>query len=264
MLMEGDDDRTFGVIVKGFVEVSIEGRVVCRLGPGEVVGEMAYLHPKSARRRASVVTLEPTTFLEINPSALALELGRGAGALPEGPHRPCARPAGAGRCRYRPARRPRRFRRWRCSRQRAEGRQQHARIALAARWALRRSGPPAAPCLRYRFPEGRVPCCGCRPACHSRHLSVRRGCHPRQRDGPDIRVLQRAQGTGPSAAGVHTRSDDHAASFSSIQPLASPSSCASSVKPSPLFTPEQLAAIVGPAIAVAVEDKGNRCRPPGG
>ncbi|MFO1346033.1 MAG: protein kinase [Rhodocyclaceae bacterium] len=72
LMKEGDDDRTFGVIVKGFVEVSIEGRVVCRLGPGEVVGEMAYLHPKSARRRASVVTLEPTTFLEINPSALAL------------------------------------------------------------------------------------------------------------------------------------------------------------------------------------------------
>ena len=33
---------------------------------------MAYLHPKSARRRASVVTLEPTVFLEVNPAALAL------------------------------------------------------------------------------------------------------------------------------------------------------------------------------------------------
>ena len=33
---------------------------------------MAYLHPKTSRRRASVVTLEPTTFLEINPAALAL------------------------------------------------------------------------------------------------------------------------------------------------------------------------------------------------
>ena len=80
-------------------------------------------------------------------------------------------------------------------------------------------------------------CCGCRPACHSRHLSVRRGCHPRQRDGPTFASCSERREPAPSAAGVHTRSDDHAASFSSIQPLASPSSCASSVKPSPLFTP---------------------------
>jgi eukaryotic-like serine/threonine-protein kinase len=72
LMREGEDSRTFGIIVSGFVEVSIEGKVVCRLGAGEVVGEMAYLHPKSARRRATVVTLEPTVFLEVNPAALAL------------------------------------------------------------------------------------------------------------------------------------------------------------------------------------------------
>lgn len=72
LIKEGDEGRMFGIIVSGFVEVSLEGKTICRLGPGEVVGEMAYLHPKSAKRRASVVTLEPTVFLEVNAAALAL------------------------------------------------------------------------------------------------------------------------------------------------------------------------------------------------
>jgi serine/threonine protein kinase len=72
IIKEGDSGRMFGIIVSGYVEVSQEGRAISRLGPGEVVGEMAYLHPKSAFRRTSVVTLEPTVFLEVNASALAL------------------------------------------------------------------------------------------------------------------------------------------------------------------------------------------------
>jgi len=72
LLAEGDETRSFGIIVQGFVEVSTDGKSICRLGPGEVVGEMAFLHPKTAKRHASVVTLEPTVFLEVNPSALAL------------------------------------------------------------------------------------------------------------------------------------------------------------------------------------------------
>ena len=39
---------------------------------GEVVGEMAYLHPSDPIRTATVVTLEPTLFLEINSAALDL------------------------------------------------------------------------------------------------------------------------------------------------------------------------------------------------
>jgi CRP-like cAMP-binding protein len=45
LIREGDNHRKFGVIVDGFVEVSTNGRVICRLGPSEVVGEMAFLHP---------------------------------------------------------------------------------------------------------------------------------------------------------------------------------------------------------------------------
>ena len=72
LIREGDNNRLFGVVVTGFVEVSVEGRAVCRLGAGEVVGEMAYLHPSETKRTSTVVTLEPTLFLEINSAALDL------------------------------------------------------------------------------------------------------------------------------------------------------------------------------------------------
>ena len=72
IVREGETSQTFGIIVRGFVEVSIHGRALCRLGASEVVGEIAYLHPTNKTRHASVVTLEPTLFLEISASALAL------------------------------------------------------------------------------------------------------------------------------------------------------------------------------------------------
>ncbi|MEO8411207.1 MAG: serine/threonine-protein kinase [Propionivibrio sp.] len=72
LIREGDKNRNFGVIIDGFVEVSVGGKSICRLGSGEVVGEMAYLHPSDTQRSSSVVTLEPTLFLEINSSALDL------------------------------------------------------------------------------------------------------------------------------------------------------------------------------------------------
>lgn len=71
-IREGETSDTLGVIVSGCVEVSINGKALCRLGPSEPVGEAAYLHPKSKLRHATVVTLEPTLFLEIHASALAL------------------------------------------------------------------------------------------------------------------------------------------------------------------------------------------------
>jgi serine/threonine protein kinase len=72
LFAEGSEDTRFGVLVKGRVEVSVEGKVLCQLGVGEVVGEMAYLHDDNDKRHATVVTLEPCHFLEINSSALAL------------------------------------------------------------------------------------------------------------------------------------------------------------------------------------------------
>ena len=72
LIREGDHHRRFGIVVDGFVEVSANGRVICRLGSGEVVGEMAFLHPSDSCRQATVVTLEPTLFLDINSAALDL------------------------------------------------------------------------------------------------------------------------------------------------------------------------------------------------
>ena len=72
LIREGEKNRIFGVVVDGFVEVSVDGRSICRLAAGEVVGEMAYLHPSDSTRSATVVTLEPTLFLEINSAALDL------------------------------------------------------------------------------------------------------------------------------------------------------------------------------------------------
>lgn len=72
IIREGESNRIFGLVVEGFVEVSLEGRMLCRLGAGEVIGEVAYLHPKETIRHATVLTLEPTLFLEINAAALEL------------------------------------------------------------------------------------------------------------------------------------------------------------------------------------------------
>lgn len=72
LIREGEHNRLFGIIIEGNVEVSQGGKSICRLGPGEPVGEVAFLHPSSDLRHGNVVTLEPTRFLEINASALLL------------------------------------------------------------------------------------------------------------------------------------------------------------------------------------------------
>ena len=72
LMREGDEESGFGIIIEGEVEVSVEDRAICRLGKGEVVGEMAYLNQDEPRRSATVVTLTPIAYLDVNNSALAL------------------------------------------------------------------------------------------------------------------------------------------------------------------------------------------------
>lgn len=72
IIEEGQENRIFGILISGYAEVSVEGRALCRLGAGEVIGEVAYLHPGDNRRYATVVTLEPCLFLEMNAAALEL------------------------------------------------------------------------------------------------------------------------------------------------------------------------------------------------
>ncbi len=72
LMVEGDESRTFGVLVHGEVEVSSEDRLLARLGPGEVLGEMAFLSPGEGRRSATVVAVGDVTFLEVNLAAYEL------------------------------------------------------------------------------------------------------------------------------------------------------------------------------------------------
>ncbi len=72
IIRQGETNQVFGVLVEGYAEVSIGGSTLCRLGPGEVIGEVAFMHPTKNERSASVVTLENSLFLEINAAALAL------------------------------------------------------------------------------------------------------------------------------------------------------------------------------------------------
>lgn len=72
LVREGEPSSLLGIIISGCVEISIDGRTLCRLGPSEPIGEVAYLHPKDKQRHATAITLEPTLFLEVNAAALAL------------------------------------------------------------------------------------------------------------------------------------------------------------------------------------------------
>ena len=72
LIREGSNNKLFGIIMSGCVEISVAGKALCRLSAGEPVGEVAFLHPSSDLRHATVVSLEPTLFLEINAAALAL------------------------------------------------------------------------------------------------------------------------------------------------------------------------------------------------
>lgn len=72
LIKEGDVEQRFGVLLSGRVELSVVGRRVMELGPGTVFGESAWLDRIHHSQAMSVVSLEPVTYLEINPAALIL------------------------------------------------------------------------------------------------------------------------------------------------------------------------------------------------
>lgn len=73
LMREGEEGSTFGVIVSGAVEVSLEGRLLARLEAGQVLGEMSYLATgEKHKRSATVVAMGPVAYLEINPQAFEL------------------------------------------------------------------------------------------------------------------------------------------------------------------------------------------------
>ncbi len=72
LMVEGEEGGNFGVIIDGEVEVSLKGRQLAIYGPGQVIGELAFLSPERARRNATVVAMVDTTYLEVNAAAYAL------------------------------------------------------------------------------------------------------------------------------------------------------------------------------------------------
>jgi non-specific serine/threonine protein kinase len=76
ILREGEEERKFGIIIEGHAEVSLEGKKIFTLGPGDPMGELAYLDAcpdaQPARNSMTVITLTSLTYLEVNPAALAL------------------------------------------------------------------------------------------------------------------------------------------------------------------------------------------------
>lgn len=72
LMREGASDQRFGIVLDGRVEESIDGRRVIQLGVGELFGVQAWLDHLEHRHMMTVVSLQPLTYLEINPAALAL------------------------------------------------------------------------------------------------------------------------------------------------------------------------------------------------
>jgi non-specific serine/threonine protein kinase len=72
LFREKDADQRFGIVLAGEVEISVDGRRVARLGAGELFGELAWLDNIDHRHLTTVVSVQATTYIEINPAALAL------------------------------------------------------------------------------------------------------------------------------------------------------------------------------------------------
>lgn len=68
VIAEGELGTSMYAIVEGCVRVHSRGREIARLGPGEVVGELATLDPEP--RSAEVTAVEETLLLRIEGAAL--------------------------------------------------------------------------------------------------------------------------------------------------------------------------------------------------
>ncbi|MDO6387986.1 serine/threonine-protein kinase [Uliginosibacterium sp. 31-12] len=72
IVREGTTDQRFGILLEGEVELSINGKAVSVIGPGDCFGETAYLDSINHRQVCSVVSKNFVRYLEITPAALAL------------------------------------------------------------------------------------------------------------------------------------------------------------------------------------------------
>ncbi len=71
-ITEGDEGATFGVLLEGKVEIQMGGKQLAVLGPGEVIGELAFFNPGKGLRTTSAVALTDIIYLEVSAAAYAL------------------------------------------------------------------------------------------------------------------------------------------------------------------------------------------------
>jgi CRP/FNR family transcriptional regulator, cyclic AMP receptor protein len=72
LIHEGEPGRHFFVLLEGEAEVSRDGRMVNRLGPGDFFGEISLLSDRPTT--ASVATIGPARVVVIAPAAFRLLL----------------------------------------------------------------------------------------------------------------------------------------------------------------------------------------------
>ena len=71
-LSEGDSGANFGVILSGQVEIAMNGKQLAVLGPGEVIGELAFFNPGKTARTSTVVAITDVVFLEVSAAAFTI------------------------------------------------------------------------------------------------------------------------------------------------------------------------------------------------
>lgn len=72
LIREGSTDQRFGVLIDGELELSVKGRVVGTILPGDSFGESAYMDSVEHLQSVSVISKTVVRYIEITPSALAL------------------------------------------------------------------------------------------------------------------------------------------------------------------------------------------------
>ena len=68
IIVEGDIDDSFYIIVSGSVQVSKEGHSLGLLNTGDCFGEMGYL--EKAKRTATIKALKPVQLMKINATLI--------------------------------------------------------------------------------------------------------------------------------------------------------------------------------------------------
>lgn len=72
LMREGEEGNSIGVVIEGEVEIGLSGRRLFVAGAGESVGESSFLDNVAQLRSYTVTTLTRITYLDVNPSALAI------------------------------------------------------------------------------------------------------------------------------------------------------------------------------------------------